>query len=45
MTGKQDLAALSGTKEARAFPGLDTCEDPETIDASSGFGSPPRATP
>ena len=45
MNDKPDLAALFGATEAETFLGLRSCDDFETIDASSAFIGAPCATP
>ncbi len=45
MTEKPDLAALFGATEAETFLGLESCDDLDTIVASSAFVGIPCATP
>ena len=45
MKNKPDLASLFGAKKSDTFLGLDTCNDLESIKASSAFIGVPCATP
>ena len=45
MKNKPDLASLFGASKSDTFLGLESCNDLDTIDASSAFVGVPCATP